>query len=197
MACPIRFRYDVEKFVNAVAYFASKGVADLDRLKTAKLLYYADKFHLQRYGRPITGDTYNALPYGPIPSLSLDIMEEASLAEPSYFGLTDSNVDLFRDYLDINRESTYPTFTSKQSPDLDILSESEQEILDEVIDKYGHLPGPRLIDETHKETAWKRTPRNSEIDFRLLAEDLDEEHKKALIELLEHDQNYREAFDFG
>jgi len=54
--CAIRFKYDVEKFANAVAYFASINIPDLTKLKISKLLFFVDKLHLQRYGRPVTGD---------------------------------------------------------------------------------------------------------------------------------------------
>ena len=70
----IEFKFNVKKLINALAFFAGE-ITDLDKLKAAKLLYFADKHHLVRYGRPILGDCYCALDAGPIPSRSLDIMK--------------------------------------------------------------------------------------------------------------------------
>src|SRR5690606_40518414 len=38
--------------------------------KLMKLMYFADRDHLVKYGFPITGDMYIKLPYGPVPSFS-------------------------------------------------------------------------------------------------------------------------------
>ncbi|MBS3908665.1 MAG: SocA family protein [Actinobacteria bacterium] len=197
-SCTIRFRYDVEKFVNVVAYLAINNVPNLDKLKVSKLMYFVDKLHLQRYGRPVSGDSYNALPYGPIPSVSLDIMDEAVADELSYFGITNTNVELFMNYLEvIDRSEKYPKFRAKRQPELDIFSDSDIEILDEVIKTYGQLTGLDLVNLTHKEPAWTKTQGNALIDFRLFLEGLDDEEKESIIELLEHDQEDREIFELS
>ena len=53
---------------------------------------------------------------------------------------------------------------------LDVLSESEIEALQETIKKYGRYTGPQLIQMTHRESAWKKTEKNREIDYRLFFE---------------------------
>ncbi len=64
----IRFRFQLPKVINALAYFASHGIRDLTKLKAAKLLYYVDKYHLLKYGRPVIGDHYVCMDFGPVPS---------------------------------------------------------------------------------------------------------------------------------
>ena len=102
----IRFYFDVEKFVNAVAYFVKK-TPRVDKLKAAKLLYFLDKYHLVNYGRPVTGDCYHSLDYGPVPSMSLDIMNDVisdlSLRRPL------RNKRTFEKYLQVDHKTTrYP-----------------------------------------------------------------------------------------
>ena len=46
------------------------------RLKAAKLLYFADNQHLVRYGRPMTGDRYYCLDHEPMPSASLNAIND-------------------------------------------------------------------------------------------------------------------------
>src|SRR5258706_11420326 len=76
MSHPIRFKFDSEKLVRALAFFASRGVEDLDTLKSAKLLYFADRAHLLKYGRPIVGDDYYCMKNGPIPTNALGQIQD-------------------------------------------------------------------------------------------------------------------------
>ena len=39
------------------------------------VLLFADKKHLERYGRFITGDTYSAMENGPVPSFAYDVVK--------------------------------------------------------------------------------------------------------------------------
>src|SRR3990170_7537968 len=78
----ITFEFNLDKFVNAVAYFAEK-TGGADKLKLKGLIYFADKYCLVRHGMPIIGDWYAKLPMGPVPSKALDILNDA--IEPSGF----------------------------------------------------------------------------------------------------------------
>src|SRR5712692_1373973 len=75
----LRFRFNAEKFVNAVAYLAQARPHNT-KLTICKQLYFADKEHFVRYGRPITGDQYYKLPHGPIPTRGLDILRGRAAA---------------------------------------------------------------------------------------------------------------------
>ena len=68
--------------MQALAFFSQRGVTDLTKLKAAKLLFFADKLHLNRYGRPILGDCYFCLDHGPVPSFSLNEMNDALDVNP-------------------------------------------------------------------------------------------------------------------
>ena len=47
-----------------------------DKHKVSKILYHADKAHLENYGRMITGDKYVKMPHGPVPSWIYDVIKE-------------------------------------------------------------------------------------------------------------------------
>ena len=47
----LRFAFNEEKMIQALAFFSLRGIQDLTKLKAAKLLYHADKLHMNRYGR--------------------------------------------------------------------------------------------------------------------------------------------------
>ena len=184
---PIRFKFDVEKLVASLYFFASK--TKIDKLKAAKLLYYADKYHLTRYGKPILGDVYFRLDYGPVPSLSLDIINEA--ISPYKLNIPQENLELLKTYLKIEKDKAHPTLEVKKQHDLDVLSESEIEALQETVKQYGKCSGPELIRLTHREPAWKKTEKNREIDYRLFFEG----DKNASPEALEYLESLREDMD--
>ncbi len=182
----IRFKLEPEKLVAALAFFASK-TRGLDKLKAAKLLYYADKYHLTQYGRPILGDVYFRLDYGPVPSKSLDIMNEA-IDPHRVRGVHPDNQMLISKYLRTNSEGRHPTFELKHEPDMKVFSESEIEALVKTVEKYGHFTGSKLIDLTHRDATWNKTERNGEIDYRLFFDDA----KGANPEALEYMESLRE-----
>lgn len=186
----IRFRFDVEKFVNAVAYFV-KNVRKIDKLKAAKLLYFLDKYHLVNYGRPVTGDCYHSLDYGPVPSMSLDIMNDVISGLPLRRALP--NKQIFEKYLRVDdKKSRYPKFILNREPDLGVFSESEIEALNHTVKKYGGRSGAELIDLTHKELTWKSV-KNGEIDYRLFI--VDSPNNSEMLELMELDQENRDLAD--
>lgn len=63
----MRFSVDKEKTIEALLYIVTR-YGEVGRFHALKTLYYADRAHLQRYGRPITGDRYIAMENGPVPS---------------------------------------------------------------------------------------------------------------------------------
>lgn len=177
---PIRFKFDVEKFITCLAFFADKKLPGLTKLKVCKLLYYVDKHHLIRHGRPVTGDIYYRLDKGPIPSASLNIMDEVISTDEVSCG-EGSNSEKLSKYLKIQRfPNKYPTFQLKQNPELDNLSESEIEALEQVLDKYGRCSASALIESTHAEAPWQKAAPNAEIDYRLFFENDPDARPEAL-----------------
>lgn len=188
----IRFKFNIEKFVNALAYFG-EGTADLTKMKAAKLLYFLDKCHLRKYGRPVIGDEYISMDYGPVPSKSLDIINDEIYPERVTYERP--NHDLFERHLELDRTQANPPIKSKGKVDWEVFSESEIEVLKDVKKKYAILDASKLVDLSHKDATWKKTKRNSEIDYRLFFDGLREDERAGMIESLELDQEDREIFE--
>ncbi|MCW7083120.1 Panacea domain-containing protein [Escherichia coli] len=70
----LNVRFDSEKALEAILYVASKAPIP-DIYHVGKILYYADRFHLESFGRLITGDHYNAMKDGPVASNTYDIIK--------------------------------------------------------------------------------------------------------------------------
>jgi hypothetical protein len=67
--------FDKDKAVAAILYLA-KNLEISDKLTIAKALYFADKYHLNRYFRFILGDVYACMPRGPVPSDTYDLLKQ-------------------------------------------------------------------------------------------------------------------------
>jgi uncharacterized phage-associated protein len=153
---PLTCRFSLDKYINALAYFASQGINDLTKLKAVKLLYLADRFHLFRYGRPITGDRYIAMDLGPVPEDSFQLIsrliEPAEVSDPG----RERAMQHLEVYCGFMRRYKYPVLRARTAPDLDVFSESEIEALDAVVKEFGSKPARALVDLTHEHLAYKR-----------------------------------------
>lgn len=171
----IRFRFAPEKLVQALAFFADRGIRDLDKMKAAKLLFHADKYHLLKYGRPVIGDQYACMEYGPVPSASLNVMNDVLARDPHFPPVAK---DLFDEYLTVEKTifRKYQVFRARKRPDLDAFSDSDIEALEYARKAYGAKTAWELSEDSHEEPAWKvaneqRAPGSSVImDYRLFFE---------------------------
>ena len=64
-----------KKGTQALNYFARKKNGKINKMKAIKLIYLADRYHLRKYGRPVVGDDYWAMKYGPVASSTLNIAD--------------------------------------------------------------------------------------------------------------------------
>lgn len=67
--------FEPEKAIAAIAYLAERAKTTL--YPVMKMMYLADRMHLERYGRFIAGDAYVAMPEGPVPKGSYNLVKAA------------------------------------------------------------------------------------------------------------------------
>lgn len=167
----MRFRFDEEKFVNAVLFFAKNAdAASFGVTKLNKQLYYSDFEHFKLYGRPIIGDRYVNMKEGPVPSTSYGIINDLLLGS--------DNVSLSKKLakkIEV-KKSTFKDYKIHRvkalaEPDMDVFSQSEIDVMTQVADvcKRRNLSATFLSKLTHTEgSPWSKTERNQEIDYRLV-----------------------------
>ena len=73
MCTHLTFKY--ETATQALNYLALKSGGRINKMKALKLIFFSDRYHLRKYGRPITNDEYLAMEYGPVASGVKDIAE--------------------------------------------------------------------------------------------------------------------------
>lgn len=150
-----RFSFDRKKALEVLLYISSQ--ID-DMYKTLKILYFADKMHLSRYGRFINGDTYIAMNNGPVPSESYDIIR--GLKGIGIYPASESE----KNSLCIEGNSLIPN----REPNLGLISASDVECLNEAIDLYKGYSFNKLH-ATSSDEAYKAADVNGEMDIKKIA----------------------------
>ena len=74
----IRFKISYDKAIEVLVWLA-KMKPGIDIYHIAKVLFYADKMHINKYARPVIGDSYIKMPYGPVPSGVSDLIKRNPL----------------------------------------------------------------------------------------------------------------------
>lgn len=158
------FEFDSEKALSSTAYLAHRTGETMYII--LKMVYVADRFHLSRYGRPITGDHFIAMKEGACPSKIYDTMKSLRGERNNNF------MPGSEKYLEVDPQ-TYDVLI-KDLPSIDTLSASEIECLDETISIFHRLGRWHIKDLAH-DRAWAQTTRNSEMDFINIARAMDDD----------------------
>ncbi len=140
--------FDFKKAVQAVNYFALQSrEKGRNKLLIVKLMWAADRYHLRKYGRPVTGDIYFAMKNGPVSSTVLNILDQKKsdkhIAKPE-------NIKYMTSYVSKNSD----VISSSAPVDMNEFSETDIEALNFAL---VHFKNKRsLIDYIHKYPEWKK-----------------------------------------
>lgn len=140
----LHFNIDYHKSTQVLSYFAAKAGGQINKMKALKLVYFADRYHLRKYGRMITNDNYLAMEHGPVPSTTKDIAEATDYLDETIKAYSQGFVE------------PIGTLAIKAINSLDesVLSESDLEALIFSWDNFGHLNQFELRDLTHLYPEW-------------------------------------------
>jgi uncharacterized phage-associated protein len=152
LTCDPRLLFETshEKTTQALNYLAVKSDGAIDRMKALKLIFFADRYHLRKYGRPVTGDTYWAMKRGPVASLAANL---AAYDTCSSEFLEDAERDYAATFLTPGPEFLV---ASKQPVDRDVFSATDLEALDFAWAEFGKLPSWQLYRVTHAYPEWRK-----------------------------------------
>jgi uncharacterized phage-associated protein len=151
----LRFRFNLDKLVNALAYFAGRGVTGLTTLKAAKLLYFVDQYHLHHYGRPVTGDSYVAMELGPVPETAYQLVSRIVAGDEIEDSVKARLLEQLSVYRGFWGSLKYPQLRARRSANMDVFSASDVEALDAIVREHGKTPARRLVDLSHEHVAYK------------------------------------------
>jgi uncharacterized phage-associated protein len=149
-AMNVELRFDFQKTLAAITYIASRNISKLTTYKILKILFFADKYHLVRYGRTITGDKYSALPDGPVPSRVYDFFKQV-VKKP----FSDEGRKILSN-LEVDKSEKYPILRAKVAFDAEELSRSDVAALDNAIEQVGNMGYTELKKFSHEIAAYNR-----------------------------------------
>lgn len=139
-----------KKSTQAINYFACKKDGRINKLKAIKLIWLADRYHLRKYGRPVIGDTYWAMQFGPVGSKTLDIANLKDSLEKDCLKYASS-------FLKSTGESENTrNLSSKKDVDLGVFSQTDIEALEMAFAEYGDRDRFELAEISHVFPEWAR-----------------------------------------
>lgn len=171
------FELDAEKALEALVYVAARTRGH-DLYKALKALYVADKLHLAKYGRLIYGETYCALPCGPVPKAAYDAVR--AVADPQFSPIGTGVGE--RPAIPRQKARTALAHGSRcrldalRDAEIDVLSVSDVECLDEAIRTLAFDSFSQAADRTH-DSAWRKTSHAGDIALESIVSALPEDRR--------------------
>jgi len=161
MSNSIKYHMCYEKAIEAIVWLADQKPS-IDIYHIAKVLFYADKMHINKYARPIIGDTYVCMEYGTVPSGVRDLITENSWISPDYLKCVADSLKVVR--------TPYPVLVALRKPKMEYFSKTDIECLQESLEKYSEMSFEELKRLTHEESCWQEADINQPVDYRLLVD---------------------------
>ena len=121
----------------------------LNKLKALKLIFFADRHHLRKYGRPVSEATYYAMKHGPVASEAKQIAEDYDRQPAPARAYARKFVS----------KKTDCDCASVAKVDESVLSETDLESLEFAWRYFGNFSKYQLRDITHHYPEWKRHER--------------------------------------
>ncbi len=135
------FKFNRDKAIESIIYLVQnlKSPEDKEVYAICKMLYFADKISLHKYGCFIFGETYCAMEQGATPSNAYDILKQSRTRATKGIKVKGNKIEVSR------------------KANTTLLSETDMECLNEVINKYGSNGWRRWNDAHDKayDKAWE------------------------------------------
>lgn len=142
-AAPVRFPFDDQKAAEAIAYLLSLNGGPREYIWLIKVLYFADRESLSRFGHPICGGRYVSMDHGPVLSEVLDLAKGIrwrTKRSRAWSAL-------------IEREEEYD-LRLKQPFEASALSTSDMDVLEELFARHRECDWRRLVALSHELPEW-------------------------------------------
>jgi uncharacterized phage-associated protein len=161
------FKQDIA--VEAFLYVANR-LGRKDYHKIFKVLYFADREHLVKYGSPVTGDTYIKMKKGPVPSKLYDMVKSVKSGGEYRYTNTYGKVCSCPQAFAVSGFMVSPL----RGADMDFLSQTNVEELEASIEAYGKLSHSELTERSHG-MAWQEAEENRPISMESILREAGED----------------------
>ncbi len=134
-----------KKVTQALNFIARKKDGKINKMKAIKLIFFADRLHLRKYGRPIIGDVYWAMKLGPVGSRAKNVAELSDIPEEVL-----AYAKKYIKPIDDKKQ----TLVSLKAEDLTVFSKTDIECLEAAYDEFSDKDQFELADITHQYPEW-------------------------------------------
>ncbi len=138
-----RLKYREDKTTQAASILLQLANGSLNVMKLLKLLYFADRYALLTWGRPITFDWYVSMSHGPVLSFTLDKINATKQQDNSSY---------WHNYISERQDHEVHLINDALN---DQLSPAEENALRSVWKEYGHMDQYEIRDLSHKLPEWQ------------------------------------------
>jgi Antitoxin SocA-like, Panacea domain len=150
----VRYIPSVAKALEVILWIAERR-RGIDLIHLVKSAFYADKYHVARYGRPITGDIYRAAWFGPLPQVIYGLLRHEPM-EMLALGINGP--------LPFKIDGAY-RIDPERSPNMSKLSESDIEALEIGLKEVDGTSFDELVAKTHGDPAYQNAVAGA-MDYR-------------------------------
>ncbi len=154
--------FNERKVAQMAAFFLGQTPEGrMSHLKLMKLLYLADREAVRKFGFPMSGDRMVSMPYGPVLSMTLNLMD----------GDIESCPGGWEEWISDKENHELSLRRPLKMDALDELSAAELDVLRSVWERFGAMGKWEIRDWTHKHCAEWKDPHGSSrpISFERLA----------------------------
>lgn len=141
------------RIANIISYFIQHSKPEFnDKLKINKQLFFADFTHYKNYGVSITGLSYRAIKYGPMPANYDNIY---AYLENKHF--------ISSQFSKLSNGGAGELFVSNTTVDTNLFSDEEKETFAKIIEKFANTSTWEIVELSHKGKAWKALESNNSL----------------------------------
>lgn len=140
-----------KKITQALNYLIEKEKGQINKMKAVRLMYFTERYHLRKHGRPIIADLYLASQKGVLGVKTLDI---ANLKEDIGEDIL-NYASFYIGHLEKGKKKK-ARIISKKAVDFDFLSNSEIESFDLIFNEFAGVSNFQIIEEIYKYPEWSR-----------------------------------------
>jgi len=152
------FLLNVEKYKQVLHYIIGSigSLGNIGKTVLYKILYFCDFDFYELYEAPLTGEIYRKIERGPAPcnfgTVAKCLEQEGKIKTKKV------------------RYKGYPQqkFISLKRPSTDLISKTERELIDAVIQKLSHMNATQISRFSHKDLPWRATADGEIIDYELV-----------------------------
>ena len=159
----ISFVFNGKKSIHVILYVIQQCGGKVGEHNLWRIVFDTDRYHLNNHRRPVTGDIYRNMGFGPTPLGICNIIKGKRSPKKHL-----QEMGMTKPPFKYNRDTRILSSSIPHDPKR--FTKTNVEALNQAIKKYGELSFDELKQANCRERSWRETERNQLIPFELIVE---------------------------